>query len=50
MRMYQSSGTSEKLTSLRSSNNFYNINICLVVIPWIEKKDEISALEIYNMN
>ena len=38
MRRYQSSRTSEKLTSMGSSNNFYNINICFAVISWIEKR------------
>ena len=47
MRKYQSNRTSEKSTSMRSSNNFYNINIFLVVISWVEKRTYLQNKNAY---
>ena len=38
VRRYQSCRISEKYTLMRSPNNFYNINIFLVVTAWVKKK------------
>ena len=47
MRKYQSNRTSEKSTSMKSSNNFYNINIFLVVISWVEKRTYLQKKNAY---